>query len=42
MTKPPRETSVSMKPPLNGCLGIGIVLVSMTIAFFVTYAYLLP
>ncbi|TCP67413.1 hypothetical protein [Sphingomonas sp. PP-CE-1G-424] len=42
MTKPPRETSASTKPPLNGWLGIGIVLVTMTISFFVAYAYLLP
>jgi len=42
MTKSSREASKSKKPPLNGWLGIGIVLVTMTISFFVAYAYLLP
>lgn len=42
MTKPSHEASTSKKPPLNGWLGIGIVLITMTISFFVAYAYLLP
>ena len=42
MTKPFYETSTSKKPLLKGWLGIGILLVTMTISFFVAYAYLLP
>jgi hypothetical protein len=42
MTKPAREASISNKPPRNSWLGIGIVLVTMTISFFAVYTYLLP
>ena len=41
MTMSFREASTSKKPPINGWLGIGIVLVTMTISFFVAYARLL-
>jgi hypothetical protein len=42
MTKPFYEASISKKPPLKGWVGMGRVLITMTISFFVAYAYLLP